>query len=96
MDDLISREAAIDGLGEEPMVWCDDDDYAQGLNNQWHYDVNALKAVPSAEPERKVGRWIDTGSGQECSVCGEIQYGYDNDRNFCPNCGAKIKEKSDD
>ena len=52
MDDLISRRAAIDALCEEPEVWSGKDEYGQGLNNQWHYDVNALKAVPSAQ------RWI--------------------------------------
>ena len=46
-----------------------------------------------AEQEPKMGQWIDTGSGQECSSCGEIQYGYDNFRNFCPNCGAKMVEE---
>ena len=50
MYDLISRQAAIDALGEEPLVWMEkEDEYGQGLNNQWHYDVNALKAVPSAQ-----------------------------------------------
>lgn len=49
--DLISRQAAIDALGEEPEVWSGKDEYAQGLNNQWHYDVNALKTVPSERPE---------------------------------------------
>ena len=43
------------------------------------------------EPEQKKGKWIDTGSGQECSVCGEIQYGYDNYRRFCANCGADMR-----
>ena len=46
--------------------------------------------APTIEPERKTGKWIDTGSGQECSVCGEIQYGYDNFRRFCGNCGARM------
>ena len=36
------------------------------------------------------GEWRDTGSGQECSVCGEIQYGYDTGRYYCANCGAKM------
>lgn len=49
--DTISRQDAIDALGEEPEVWSGNDEYAQGLNNQWHYDVNAIKAVPPAEPE---------------------------------------------
>ena len=40
--------------------------------------------------ERLQGKWIDTGSGQECNVCHEIQYGYDNFRHFCANCGAKM------
>lgn len=34
--------------------------------------------------------WRDTGSGQECSACKEIQYGYDTGRCFCANCGAKM------
>lgn len=34
--------------------------------------------------------WRDTGSGQECSACKEIQYGYDTGRHYCANCGAKM------
>ena len=41
------------------------------------------------------GRWIDTGSGQECSICKEIQYGYDSARNYCANCGAKMDMKGE-
>ncbi len=48
INDLIRRQAAIDALGEEPEVWLENDDYELGLNNQWHYDVVALKAVPPA------------------------------------------------
>ena len=53
--DLISRQAAIDALGDEPEVWTGEDEYAQGLNNQWTYDRNAIKHVPSAQAEQK---WI--------------------------------------
>lgn len=49
VDDTISRQAAIDALGDEPEVWTGKDEYAMGLNNQWHYDRNAIKAVPSAQ-----------------------------------------------
>lgn len=48
--DIIYRQAAIDALGDEPEVWTGKDEYAMGLNNQWHYDRNAIKAVPSAQP----------------------------------------------
>lgn len=54
MSDLIDRQKAIDALGEEPEVWIwsANDEYALGLNNQWNSDVDALKALPSAQ------RWI--------------------------------------
>jgi len=101
MDDLISRQAAIDALGDEPEVWSGKDEYEQGLNNQWHYDVNALKAVPSAE---RHGKWIidrkfgnDVMSNEQmviCSVCGKgIFFGK---QNYCPNCGAKMDEVDKD
>ncbi len=52
-EDLISRRVAIEALGEEPEVWNGKDEYEMGLNNQWHYDRNAIMEVPAAEP-----RWI--------------------------------------
>ena len=52
--------------------------------------IDLLNHAPTIEP-RKRGKWVNTGSGQECSVCYEIQYGYDNHRYFCPNCGADMR-----
>ena len=47
MDDLISRQAAIDALGEEPEVWLDTDvEIAQRA--QWRTDKAAIEAVPTA------------------------------------------------
>ena len=51
-DDLISRQAAIDALGEQPPVWDDRNDYEIGRQNQWNEDVIALKALPSAQPQK--------------------------------------------
>ena len=48
------------------------------------------------EQEPKTGHWIDTGSGQECSECGEIQHGYDNFRFYCAKCGSKNVIESED
>ena len=45
------------------MVWSGKDEYEQGLNNQWHYDMTAIKAVPSVKKmpndieQRKMGEW---------------------------------------
>lgn len=50
MNDTISRQAAIESLGEEPMVWNDEyDEIAE--REQWRRDVAAIEAVPSAEPQ---------------------------------------------
>ena len=62
MDDLISRQAAIDALGEEPEVWSENDQYELGLNNQWNSDVIALKALPSAVVRCKECKWRDEHS----------------------------------
>lgn len=55
-----------------------------------------LKALPSAQPEQKKGKWvfkndmaaIPTGY-YECSECksGRLIY----KENFCPNCGADMR-----
>ena len=55
--DCISRQAAIDALGERPMVWVESD-YELGARNQYDADVLALETVPSAQPEQQ---WIPCG-----------------------------------
>lgn len=49
--DLISRQAAIDALGEGPVVWSDDDEYALGKRSQYDIDRLAIETVSSAQPE---------------------------------------------
>ena len=52
--DIISRADAIEALGEEPLVWCDDDaEIAE--RSQWRADIEAIKSVPSADRPR--GEW---------------------------------------
>lgn len=59
------------------------------------------KYEPSAQPERKMGKWIRHKNkdgeyyGHDCSVCGEwyvMPYGK---TKFCPNCGAKMGAQDD-
>lgn len=50
MDDTISRAAALDALGERPVVWSDNDDYTLGERNQYDMDRLAIETVPSAQP----------------------------------------------
>lgn len=61
--DLISRQAAIDALGEKPLAWTEGE-YELGLQNQWQSDVDALNDLPSAQPERtcvNCGRTANNG-----------------------------------
>lgn len=78
MDDLISRAAALEEIGEQPLSWSDGE-YELGLQDQWASDVDAINRVPSAQHEVKVGRWIKvpgyaTPGGDPvwcCSECGK-------------------------
>lgn len=72
-----------------------------GVHDGWrlpfgHTVEDEIINFPAADvvPVRH-GRWRDTGSGQECSICKEIQYGYDTGRHYCPNCGADMQEKKE-
>ena len=55
--------------------------------------------LPSVQPERKKGHWIEVDdhynriSGR-CSACGWESHLYEDDvvgMNFCPNCGARME-----
>lgn len=76
-DDLISRQAAIDAIKKDVMG---------GLNYE-----RVIKELPSIQPKQKTGRWIDMDDHVMCSCCGATHYGAD--KNYCPNCGAKMKSE---
>ena len=94
MDDLISRQAAIDATWEEPS-------YTDPLNVLTEVR-DRIKALPSAQPKK--GRWISAdamfhGVPFYCSECGE------NTRDtvmgeprwkFCPMCGSYNGGEKDD
>lgn len=48
MEDSISRQAAIDALGEMPEG---DDDWTSGCRYQWKLDTKLLRTLPSAQPK---------------------------------------------
>lgn len=67
-------------------------------------DVTRLLSLPSAQPERKKGKWLhkskqlaalNTAWWYECSICGYHAFnGMRTD--FCPNCGAEMRGNEDD
>ena len=84
MDDLISRQAAIDSFRY------DDDGTA------WNMDdiVYRLEQFPSVQPEREKGQWIaDNHDFWVCSNCKfpSEAHGANILYKFCPNCGADMR-----
>lgn len=98
--DCISRQAAIDAL----------DNIKIQRNASWYtfYQraLTAMSNLPSAQPERKKGKWIDEGKivplnefgcttgWCECSECGKWLVASDEysiHGNYCPNCGADMR-----
>jgi ribosomal protein S27E len=84
------------------------DDY-YGLNDEgktaFHMAITALELfgnteqLPSAQPKRKTGEWVDQDRGAfytvECSECHKEPlldaYGDYVHSNFCPFCGADMR-----
>ena len=50
MGDQISRQEAIEALGEQPLAW-EHGEYEEGLIAEWESDVDAIKNLPPAQPE---------------------------------------------
>lgn len=48
-DDLISRRAAIDALGEQPDSGDWTDEWECGCRSQWEWDKEAIENVPAAQ-----------------------------------------------
>ncbi len=68
------------------------------------YDLRELLAdievLPSAQPERKTGKWI---IGKYRLTCGQCRFTYPNKLmdemgvvNYCPNCGAYMRGEQDE
>ena len=100
MSDLIRREDALKALLKVPCK-IDSDNYAWIRLSDAFGTVD--ENVPSAEPERKKGKWIDEPYKKwnahlirHCSNCGwSIHKSHlrqsDYHWNFCPHCGAKMR-----
>ena len=53
--------------------------------------ANGVKDMPTIEPERKTGKWIDDAYCSECGWVNEVEPGFIGSVkcfNFCPKCGA--------
>lgn len=88
--DTISRQDAINLLKK----WSDGYKY---IETETELGIKEFQHLRSAQPERKIGRWIiEPGIGCKCTACG---FDIGNDLDFmeyvryCPNCGASMEEQ---
>lgn len=101
MSDLISRRAAIDALGKTlDELYENIKKGATFPQRQWFDGMaqaqSILENLPSAQPERKKGKWTNENGADgwnRCSVCGELAIDL---FDYCPNCGADMREGVED
>lgn len=95
MDDLISRSAAMDAFASLVPYVIDDaltEAYEHGLSDGYAVICN----LPSAQPERKTGKWlirrgIADAQCSECKMYFKDVYDMDNSDAFCRHCGIKME-----
>lgn len=111
-EDVISRQQAVKVILADKIVGkslivmkaLGDGRLALTLNDACDRHIRAIEHLPSAEPERKRGKWIPQNMNKsngmastavyyypKCSVCGWSS----NYTNFCPNCGADMRGEAD-
>ena len=103
MDDLISRQAAIEALDKRF------DSIPMEQTTEILLLRKDLRNLPSAQPQRMRGKWTygeDEYSidGYHCDKCGFfVPWDYTHkfidfikDYHFCPNCGADMRGKQDE
>lgn len=104
--DLISRQAAIDAICKDGTRIERQGRYSMTMVERKQRDVDILENLPSAQTERKKGKWIERNPRNspdcrliECSECGNayiVGYNINYDdwidgRNFCMKCGADLR-----
>ncbi len=88
MSDLIDRQAAIDTLrGYLVGKRCPDD----GTLTCRLIENEVINKLPPAQPKRIRGRWTRDNACSECG-CQPWFSGDIHNYNFCPHCGADMRE----
>ena len=80
-DDTISRQAAIDAVKKH---------YRAHDNDLLELIAFDIERLPSAQPWRKMGKWIVY---YECPKCGEITKDF---TEYCPFCDADMRGGQDE
>ena len=86
MDDLISRQAAIEALEDAGMT-----NYL--ATGDFYGIINALTVIKNMPTAEKKSRWLPLSDGwAECLSCGNLERAAGLRWRYCPNCGARMEE----
>ena len=98
--DTISRTETVEHLRRVLEATVPITDYDDGYVDGVQFAISTVSTMPTIQPELKEGHWIRTDCGLDveckCSVCGYKDFVEPHDtywfkRNYCPNCGARMK-----
>ena len=93
MDDLISRQAAINALDEICDRECEYPKKQRAVMCAACHLGSAFDAIDELPSAERRGRWIENEFGAYCSECGLYAYrsnGIPWKSNYCPICGASM------
>lgn len=91
-NDLISRQVLKQAMYHEAFeVDSEMQKWDKGCWIRYKLVEKIVDSMPSVQPEQKTRRWIDMDDHVMCSCCGATHYGAD--KNYCPNCGAKMESE---
>lgn len=96
MKEYIERMKAVSVIKSYEFEHCPEymQDWATKLKRAILDDLtDDMMETPAADvEERKRGRWVGSAQDFSCSACGVYQNLYTGRTNFCPNCGADMRE----
>ena len=91
-----SRQGQRDGLISRQDVYDLIDNWGEPMMSRRVFRCD-IEDLPSAQPERKKGKWIYDG---DCYICNQCKSAFNwwadsQTSNYCPNCGADMRGESD-
>ena len=90
-EDAVSRQRLLSDLKELTAAWGKYPVMAEQIKGV-ETAIGYVETIPSAQPERKTGKWVEKPHVYGVAYCSLCDYElHTNDTNFCPNCGADMR-----
>ena len=93
-EDVVSREAVLDGLASIAKAKARSDAQKVLMGRVMFF----TEQLPLVTSKQRTGKWVagqTIGDGFTCSECNVQYHMYPMSYQFCPHCGAKMKGESE-